>query len=217
MWLVNRQEAGPLVTVVVRCDPVVRGPDVAPMWPQRSRAWKARPVPSSRPDASPMPQVRASVDRPVLSAIDRQGPMLRARGGHGRRGSTALQRGGDGYKLNRRVRPVRSDYLPRWQALRRRARPATPVGCSELSLLEVALAFPARRERDGAEFKERQGGLPGIVRATRCRFGMAVSWSPNYPGQPGLMAAWVERAPGWPRRAARPTIGAAGTMRVGGW
>jgi hypothetical protein len=25
--------AGPLVTVVVRCSPVVRGPDVAPMWP----------------------------------------------------------------------------------------------------------------------------------------------------------------------------------------
>jgi hypothetical protein len=39
------------------------------------------------------------------------------------------------------------------------------VGCSELPLSEVALAFPARRERDGAEFKERQGGLPGIVRA----------------------------------------------------
>ena len=165
MWLANRQEAGPLLTVVVRCNPVVRGPDVALMWPQRSRAWKAHPVPSSRPAASPMPQVRASVDRPVLSAIDRQRPMLRARGGHGRRGSTALQRGGDGHKLNRRVRPVPVDHLPRWQALRRRARPATPVGCSELSLLEVALAFPARRERDGAEFKERQGGLPGIVRA----------------------------------------------------
>src|ERR671911_2804070 len=35
MWLVNRQEAGPLVTVVVRCNPVVRGPDVAPAWPAR--------------------------------------------------------------------------------------------------------------------------------------------------------------------------------------
>jgi len=33
-------------------------------------------------------------------------PVPRARGGHGRRGSTALQRGGDGHKLNRRVRPA---------------------------------------------------------------------------------------------------------------
>jgi hypothetical protein len=37
------------MTVVVRYGPVVRGPDVAPLWPQRSRAWKARPVPASRP------------------------------------------------------------------------------------------------------------------------------------------------------------------------
>ena len=26
-------DEGPVVTVVVRCDPVVRGPDVAPVWP----------------------------------------------------------------------------------------------------------------------------------------------------------------------------------------
>ena len=62
-----------------------------------------------------MPQVRASVDRPVLSAIDRQRPMLRARGGHGRRGSTSSQPGGDGHRLNRRVRPVQGHRLPRWQ------------------------------------------------------------------------------------------------------
>jgi SAM-dependent methyltransferase len=42
-------------------------------------------------------------------------PVLRARGGHGRRRPTALQRGGDGHKLNRRVRPVHDDHLPRWQ------------------------------------------------------------------------------------------------------
>jgi hypothetical protein len=42
-------------------------------------------------------------------------PVLRARGGHGRRGPTVLQRGGDGHKLNRRVRPVHDDHLPRWQ------------------------------------------------------------------------------------------------------
>jgi hypothetical protein len=33
-------DAGPVVTVIVRCDLVVCGPDVAPMWPQRLRAWK---------------------------------------------------------------------------------------------------------------------------------------------------------------------------------
>jgi hypothetical protein len=30
MWPVSWEEAGPRVTAVVRCDPVVRGPDVAP-------------------------------------------------------------------------------------------------------------------------------------------------------------------------------------------
>ena len=116
MWLVNWQEAGPLVTVVVRCDPVVRGPDVAPMWPQRSRAWKARPGSPLSRDPTPTAQVRLVRDRPLLTVRDRQMPVLRARGGHGRRGPGALQRGGNGYKLNRRVRPVHDDHLPRWQA-----------------------------------------------------------------------------------------------------
>jgi hypothetical protein len=87
------------------------GPDVA-RW---SRAWKARPVPSSQPGSMPMPQVTASWDRPLLTVSDRQMPMLRARGGHGRRGPTARQRG-DGHKPNRRVVPDRDDHLPRWQA-----------------------------------------------------------------------------------------------------
>jgi hypothetical protein len=107
-------DGGPVVTVVVRCGPVVRGPDVAPMWP-RSRAWKARPVPSSWPAATPLPQLRASLDRPLLTVSDRQMPMLQARGGHGRRGPGWLGRGGDGYHLNPRGRPVLGDYLPRWQ------------------------------------------------------------------------------------------------------
>jgi hypothetical protein len=116
MRLVSWQEAEPLVTAVVRCDPVVRGPDVAPMWPQQSRAWKARPgTPLSR-DATPTAQVKALPDRPLLSVGDREGPLLRARGGHGRRGSRWLGSGSDGHKLNRRVRPVRDNHLPRWQA-----------------------------------------------------------------------------------------------------
>jgi hypothetical protein len=80
-----------------------------------SRAWKARPVPAFRPDATPMTQVRAACCRPLLSVSDRQLPMLRARGGHGRQGPSALQHGGDGHELNRRVRPVHDDHLPRWQ------------------------------------------------------------------------------------------------------
>src|SRR5215218_7543224 len=42
--------------------------------------------------------------------------MLRARGGHGRRGWTWLRRGCDGHKGNRRVRSVQDDHLPRWPA-----------------------------------------------------------------------------------------------------
>jgi hypothetical protein len=33
---VTSAEGGPVLTGVVRCDPVARGPDVAPPWPQRS-------------------------------------------------------------------------------------------------------------------------------------------------------------------------------------
>jgi hypothetical protein len=80
-----------------------------------SRAWKARPVPSSWPDATPMAQVRRTCVGPLLTVRDRQMPVLRARGGHGRRGRSGLGRGGDGHTLNRRVRPVHDDHLPRWQ------------------------------------------------------------------------------------------------------
>jgi hypothetical protein len=44
-----------------------------------------------------------------LTVRDRQMPVLRARGGHGRRGPSVLQCDGDGHKLNRRVRPVHDD------------------------------------------------------------------------------------------------------------
>jgi hypothetical protein len=81
MWLVNWQEAGPPVTVVVRCNPVVRGPDVAPMWPPGSRAWKARPGTPLGRDDPVMAQLSDPLDRPLLSVGHRQGPVLRARGG----------------------------------------------------------------------------------------------------------------------------------------
>jgi len=106
----------PDVTARARREPMVpdavrtqRGPGL--------RAWKARPVPSSWPDATPMAQVTAACCRPLLTVSDRQMPVLRARGGHGRRGPTALQRAGAVHKLNRRVRPVHDDHLPRWQVV----------------------------------------------------------------------------------------------------
>jgi hypothetical protein len=193
-------DAGPRLTGVVRCDPVVRGPNVAPMWPRQlvRRRWSpiSRRVPATAParredrdtncyeddegrpeqlgarhDVLPFMTMqrwlqakdsRSSVsilsnlargahamsgveDREVpslegafrqsvhvgscssaagqtllpSSVVDRgnrQASMLRARGGHGRRERSWLRRGSDGYKLNRRVRPVQDDHLPRWQA-----------------------------------------------------------------------------------------------------
>jgi hypothetical protein len=100
----------PVVTAVVRCDPVIRGPDVARMWPRWSRAWKARPGSPFRPDGWQMAQLSPSPDRPLLSVGDHQGPVLRARGGHGRRGRRWLWPGSNGHQLDRRVRPVLGDH-----------------------------------------------------------------------------------------------------------
>jgi hypothetical protein len=75
----------PAITAIVRCGPVVRGPDVAQMWPQRSRAWKARPGSPSNGETTSIGEVRAVCDQPLLSVRDRQMPVLRARGGHGRK------------------------------------------------------------------------------------------------------------------------------------
>jgi hypothetical protein len=79
-----------------------------------SRAWKARPGSPLGRDPTPMAQVRSVCDRPLLTVRDRQLPLLRARGGHDRRGPSSLGSGSDGHKLNRRVRSVRDDHLPRW-------------------------------------------------------------------------------------------------------
>jgi hypothetical protein len=50
------------------------------------------------------------MDRELLSVGDRQGPTLRARGGHGRLGRPWLCHRGNGHKLNRRVRAVHDDH-----------------------------------------------------------------------------------------------------------
>ena len=137
--LLSRGVSYPPVSAVVPDAPMECGPDVA----QRSRAWKARSVPASGPDATPMAQVRTACCRPLLTVSDRQMPVPRARGGHGRRGPTALQRGGDGHKLNLRVRLVEDDYLPRWQALVR-ARGSALLGRAPEVAMLVLLAAPAR-------------------------------------------------------------------------
>jgi hypothetical protein len=84
------------------------------VWPQRSRAWKARPGIRLSRDAWPFAQLSTPPHRPLLSVGDRQRPMLRARGGHGRRGRAALQRGGEGHQLEPEgeVRGPRSTTLP---------------------------------------------------------------------------------------------------------
>jgi hypothetical protein len=53
------------------------------------------------------------------TAVDlgtRQAPVLRARGGHGRRGRTRLRPAAVGHQLGRWARLVQADHLPRWQA-----------------------------------------------------------------------------------------------------
>jgi hypothetical protein len=63
-----------------------------------------------------LPRPTRTLDRPLLTVGDRQLPVLRAGGGHGRRGRTRLGRCSGGHLLNRgRVRPER--HLPRWQGL----------------------------------------------------------------------------------------------------
>jgi hypothetical protein len=97
----------------------------------RTRAWKARPGSPLSRDPTPMAQVRLVCDRPLLTVRDRQVPMLRARGGHGRRVPSWLGRGSDGHQLNRRVRSVRDDDLPRWQALGRARGSSSTKACSQ--------------------------------------------------------------------------------------
>ena len=64
----------------------------------------------------PLAQLNGPLDEPLLSVGDREGPLLRHAGGHGRRGRTRLGPGGDGRQLDRRVRSVPGDHFPRWQA-----------------------------------------------------------------------------------------------------
>jgi hypothetical protein len=128
-WGVGR----PPVSAVVRDPPVECGPDVAP----RSRAWKARPGSLFSRDASPMAQLSAAHDRPLLTVSDRQLPVLRARGGHSRRDPSWLRPGGDGHKFNQRLRPVHDATCSLARA---------PGGCAgswSLDISATKVTFPA--------------------------------------------------------------------------
>jgi hypothetical protein len=78
-------DEGPVVTVVVRCDLVVRGPDVAPVWPhgheleRRVGALGSSGMLRGWPSSAHLPTAAVVRGGPL-------GPMLRVRGGHGRRG-----------------------------------------------------------------------------------------------------------------------------------
>ena len=85
------------------------------MWPHQVPSLEGVSGPSFGPDSAPLLQVKASMDRPWLTVSDRQMPMLRAGGGHGRRGRRSSKPGGDGHQLYRRAGPAHDDHLPRWQ------------------------------------------------------------------------------------------------------
>ena len=110
-----------------------------------------------------MAQVKGLPDRPLLSVRDREGTYryghAEGTAGEGRRW---LVSGSDGHKLNRRVRTVRDDHLPRRQAAEGCAAGGVQTGRAQLLVLEWKLALPARRDRNGPVFKERQSGLAGI-------------------------------------------------------
>jgi hypothetical protein len=106
------------------------------------------------PDPKPMPQVTTFYNRPLLSVRDRMMLLLRARGGHGRRGPTALRPGGDGHKLNRRVKLVHDNHLPHWQAPRGGA--AVRVVLADSARIVLAMLGSPR---DGEDNRDRQDGV----------------------------------------------------------
>jgi hypothetical protein len=129
--LVTCDSSIPAVTARARQGPAV--PDaVRTQHGPGSRAWKARPAPPVSRHATPMAQRRASRDGPLLSVEDLGVPVLRARGGHGRRGRTRLGRCSDGRHLNRTVGSDLDAHLPRWRAPVGARRLMSPYGARDL-------------------------------------------------------------------------------------
>jgi hypothetical protein len=102
------------VTVVVRCDPVVRGPDVAPMWPQRS-ARVTPSLPFVLPDTC---SGDAEVRETGVSVADRGEPEAPCWKWHGD-GTAGEYDVGSRLavvsQLGRWVRLVLGHHLPRWR------------------------------------------------------------------------------------------------------
>jgi putative transposase len=104
-WPASWADDWPAMTVVVRYGPVVRGPDVASVWPSGHEL--GRRVPALVPTSCPANG--ASQARVRSTAVDREGPPVADATGTRRARparTTWLWRSSDGYKLNRRVRPV---------------------------------------------------------------------------------------------------------------
>jgi hypothetical protein len=70
---VTSADGGPVLTGVVRCGPVVRGPDVAPMWPGRSELGRRVRQRRSAGLLRRWAQLRESPDPPLLSVRDPSG------------------------------------------------------------------------------------------------------------------------------------------------
>jgi hypothetical protein len=107
--------ACPMVTGVVRCDPVVRGPDVAPMWPSGPELGRRVRALSS---AGMLHRSCSSVCLPTDRCCPWETVRDRCYGhveGTARRGRRWLRPCGNGHQLDRRVRPALGDHLPRWQ------------------------------------------------------------------------------------------------------
>jgi hypothetical protein len=137
----------------------------------------------------------------------RQMPVLRARGGHGRRGPTAFQHGGDGHKLNWRVRPVRDDHCifgkPPKAARQAIASGITiaRAGCSDLlGLKAVSAEFRALwRQRARWALPARHGvrGIPLEVAAEAVHAGFGDRLGPTGcpPADPGQVSAPMDKSP----------------------
>jgi hypothetical protein len=157
-----------------------------------SRAWKVRPgTPLSR-DTAPMAQLGACPDRPLLSVGDRHRPLLRARGGTAGEDRAGPRPGSDGHRLNRRVRLVPGDHLPRVGKPRRRHGSLT---IRQLRGARAASAF------------ERAAGQLGL--GTTIYPGTPIGWTGLLTQPIRLMHrpyAAVQPYEGWIWSAARKTI-----------
>jgi hypothetical protein len=122
MWPMSWEEAGPLVTAVVRCDPVICGPDVAPAVTSLEGASRQSAQPRSYADGAGQVAVQ-------LTAVDREGPPDAGVTGT-RRARPARTNPAPAWWRRSQAQPEgeasQGDHLPRWQG------PRGPAAASRL-------------------------------------------------------------------------------------